>query len=184
MRRHLFASALSVALAVAMPSSASAALVPPKPSALADKPLLDVKADTNTGKIIATFPKPDEDGISGRYIYLTQLETGLGSAPIGLDRAAPTGSRILIFRRIGKKVAAEIENPKFVASTGTADEQKAVRDSFANSTVWMGDVVDNKPDGAFTVDLAGFLARDDLGVPQIVKKAGGGDFKLAPELSA
>ena len=70
--------------------------------------LVDVKPGTKSGKIIATLPKPDTDGISGRYIYLTQLETGLGSAPIGLDRAAPGGSRILVFRRIGKKVAAEI----------------------------------------------------------------------------
>src|SRR5206468_12889842 len=123
-------SALSIALAVAMTSSASAAPVP-KPSAPADKPLLDVKADTTTGKIIATFPKPDEDGISGRYIYLTQLGTGLGSAPIGLDRAAPTASRILVFRRIGKQVAAELENPKFVARRGTPEEQKDVRDAFA-----------------------------------------------------
>jgi Met-zincin/Domain of unknown function (DUF5117) len=172
---------LGLALCMAVPGQAAPAAVP---RAAAERPLLDVKADAKTGKIIATLPKPGPDGVSARYIYISQLETGLGSAPIGLDRAAPTGSRILIFRRIGKKVAAEIDNPKFVASTGTANEQKAVRDSFANSTIWMGDVVDNKPDGSFTVDLAGFLARDDLGVPQIVKRNGGGDFKLAPELSA
>ena len=128
--------------------------------------LLQVKADPATGKIIATFPKPDESGVAARYIYISQLETGLGSAPIGLDRAAPSGSRILVFRRIGKKVAAEIENPKFVASTGTTSEQKAVRQSFASSTIWMGEVVDTKADGSFTVDLAGFLARDDFNVPQ------------------
>jgi len=184
MRRHLFASALSIALAVAMTSSASAALVRSKPSAPADKPLLDVKADTQTGKIIATFPKPDEDGISGRYIYLTQLGTGLGSAPIGLDRAAPAPSRLLVFRRIGKKVAAELENPKFVASRGTPEEQKDVRDAFATSTIWMGDVVKTNPDGSYTVDLASFLARDDVDVPRAVKQGGGGDFKFAPELSA
>jgi len=184
MRRHLFASALSIALAVAMTSSASAALVRPKPSAPADKPLLAVKADTQTGKIIATFPKPDEDGISGRYIYLTQLGTGLGSAPIGLDRAAPAPSRLLVFRRIGKKVAAELENPKFVASRGTPEEQKDVRDAFATSTIWMGDVVKTNPDGSYTVDLASFLARDDVDVPRAVKQGGGGDFKFAPELSA
>jgi hypothetical protein len=149
-----------------------------------ETPLLDVQPDEKTGKIILTLPKPDADGVSGRYIYLTQLETGLGSAPIGLDRAAPAPSRILVFRRIGKKVAAEIENPKFVASSGTAEEQKDVRDAFATSTIWMGDVVDTKPDGSFTVDLAPFLARDDFDVPHAVKQGGGGDFKFAPELSA
>jgi len=173
----------ALAATVAVPTHVVAA--PAAKSVHADEvPLLEIKPDVKTGKIIATFPKPDEEGIAGRFIYLTQLETGLGSAPIGLDRAAPSNSRILVFRRIGKKVAAEIENPKFVASTGTPDERKAVRDAFANSTIWMGDVVDNKPDGSFTVDLAGFLARDDWGVPQIVKNAGGGDFRFASELSA
>ncbi|HUE78848.1 MAG TPA: zinc-dependent metalloprotease [Sphingomicrobium sp.] len=153
-------------------------------AAASEAPLLPVKADPITGKIIATLPKPDADGVSGRFIYLTQLETGLGSAPIGLDRAAPGNSRILVFRRIGKKVAAEIENPKFVASTGTADEQKAVRESFAGSTIWMGEVADSRGDGSFTVDLASFLARDDLGVTQAVKRGGGGDFKFVADLSA
>jgi hypothetical protein len=184
MRRQLFASAVCIALATAMASPSLAASVTTKASALAEKPLLDAKADAKTGKIILTLPKPDADGVSGRYIYLTQLETGLGSAPIGLDRAAPSSSRILVFRRIGKKVAAEIENPKFVASTGNPDEQKDVRDAFATSTIWMGDIADTKPDGSFTVDLAPFLSRDDFDVPHAVKQGGGGEFKFVPELSA
>ena len=184
MRRHLFASAVSIALAAAIAAPSPAAAAPAKVSAPAEKPLLDVKADAKTGKIILTLPKPDADGVSGRYIYLTQLETGLGSAPIGLDRAAPSSSRILVFRRIGKKVAAEIENPKFVASTGNPDEQKDVRDAFASSTIWMGDIADTKPDGSFTFDLAPFLSRDDFDVPHAVKQGGGGEFKFVPELSA
>ncbi|HET7576084.1 MAG TPA: zinc-dependent metalloprotease [Sphingomicrobium sp.] len=182
MRRCLFLCSLLLV------STASVAAPKVAPSTVAvkpadERPLLDVRADPKSGKIIATLPKPDADGFSGRYIYLTQLETGLGSAPIGLDRAAPSGSRILVFRRIGKKVAAEIENPKFVALTGTADEKLKVRDAFANSTIWMGDVIDTKADGSFTVDLASFIDRDDFGIPQIVKRGGGGDFKFAPELS-
>jgi hypothetical protein len=183
MHRHLFASSLSLALAMSL--AAPAASAPKAPvTAPAERLLLDVKADAKTGKIIATLPAPDADGVSGRYIYLTQLETGLGSAPIGLDKAQPGAARILVFRRIGKKVSAEIENPKFVALHGTADEQKAVRDAFATSTIWMGDIAETKPDGSFTVDLASFLARDDLGVPQVIKQGGGGTFAFVPELSA
>jgi hypothetical protein len=183
MRRQLFALSVSAAFLAVCASAAPAAPVH-SAAAVSERPLIDVRANAKTGKIIATLPKPGADGVSARYIYLTQLETGLGSAPIGLDRAAPGGSRILVFRRIGKKVAAEIENPKFVASTGTPAEKKDVRDAFANSTIWMGDVVDNKPDGSFTVDLASFLARDDFGIPQIVKRGGGGEFRFVPELSA
>ena len=35
-----------------------------------------------------------------------------------------------------------------------------------------------------TVDLAGFLARDDIGIARVIKNVGGGEFKFVPELSA
>ncbi|MFL6755490.1 MAG: zinc-dependent metalloprotease [Sphingomicrobium sp.] len=183
MRRRLSAFSLcfATAAALAAPATGAAPAVAVRP---AEKPLLDVKPDAKTGKIIASFRKPGDDGIAARYIYLTQLETGLGSAQILLDKATPGRSRIIVFRRIGKKVAAEIENSKFVATNGTADEQQGVRQAFPTSTIWMGDVVEAKPDGSFTVDLASFLARDDFDAATIIKKGGGGDFKYVPELSA
>jgi hypothetical protein len=183
MRRHLFASSLSLALVLALAQPAQAAPAS-ETSAPAEKSLLQVEPEPLTGKIIATFAKPDASGVSARYLYLTQLGTGLGSAPIGLDRAAASETRILVFRRIGKKVAAEVENSKFVASSGDPDEQHAVDTSFATSTLWMGDVIDTAKDGSYTVDLSGFLARDDLDIPKAIKNGGGGDFKFAPELSA
>ena len=185
MRRHLFASSISIALVLLLGDPARGA---PSPDATAttpaEKPLMDVKTDPLTGKIIATFPKPDANGVSARYIYLTQLGTGLGSAPIGLDRASASDTRILVFRRIGKKVAAEVENSKFVASSGDPDEQHAVDTSFATSTLWMGDVLNTAKDGSYTTDLAGFLARDDGGFAQAIKRGGGGEFRFVPELSA
>ena len=179
-----FTRLLLAALAASVAIPAHAAAPSPKATATQEPSLIDIKPDLKTGKIIATLPKPGVDGVSARYIYLTQIETGLGSASLGFDRGASSGTRILVFRRLGKKVAAEIENPKFVAANGTADEQAGVKRSFATSTIWMGDVVDNKPDGSFTVDLAPFLARDDLGIPQALKDGGGGDFRFVPELSA
>ena len=184
MRRRLLSSSISFALAMALAAPVSAAAPPATPAAAqAEKPLLKVDADPVSGKIVATFPKPDADGISARYIYLTQLETGLGSAPIGLDRATANESRILVFRRLGKKVAAEVENSKFTAS-GTDDEKRAARNSFATSTLWLGDVIKTNADGSYTVDLSGFLARDDLDVVAAIKRGGGGEFKFVPELSA
>jgi hypothetical protein len=184
MHRHLLRSSVSIGIAIAMAHPAGAASTATAPaSAKAEKPLLKVDSDPISGKIVATFPKPDSDGISARYIYLTQLETGLGSAPIGLDRATANETRILVFRRLGKKVAAEIENSKFTAS-GDEDEKKAARNSFATSTLWLGDVLKSLPDGSYTVDLSGFLARDDLDVVAAIKRGGGGDYKFVPELSA
>ena len=182
--RQLFASSFCLALVIAPCTSSHAAPAASPVTTNAERPLLDVKADPLSGKIIATFPKPDVNGVSARYIYLTQLGTGLGSAPIGLDRASASDTRILVFRRIGKKVAAEVENSKFIASSGDPDEQHAVDTSFATSTLWMGDVVSTAKNGSYTVDLAGFLARDDLNMARAIANGGGGDFKFAPELSA
>ena len=181
--RRLISSSVALALVLAVSVPAQAAVAPAADTIPAGKPLLKVDADKVTGKIVATLPKPDSDGVSARYIYLTQLETGLGSAPIGLDRATASETRILVFRRIGKKVAAEVENSKFVAS-GDPDEKRAARNSFATSTLWLGDVIKTLPDGSYTVDLAGFLARDDLDMVQAIKRGGGGDFKFVPDLSA
>ena len=169
MRRSLFASSLSLALVLASP-------------AWAEKALIDVKADTKTGKIVATFPKPGPGGVSARYIYLTQLETGLGSAPTQLDFGAASNSRILVFRRLGKKVVADVENSKFVSSSPA--EKLTTDHSFPSSPLWMGDVLKDLPDGSYQVDLAGFLARDDIGIARVIKNVGGGEFKFVPELSA
>jgi len=183
MRRRFLSSSISLALAMTLAAPASAAARATSATAQAERPLVRVDADPVSGKIVATLPKPDSEGISARYIYLTQLETGLGSAPIGLDRATANESRILVFRRLGKKVAAEVENSKFTAS-GSEDEKRAARNSFATSTLWLGDVIKTNPDGSYTVDLSGFLARDDLDVVAAIKRGGGGDFKFVPELSA
>src|SRR5690349_20296880 len=181
MHRHLFATSLSLGLVLALASQAHAAPVPAV-MANADKPLMDVKADVKTGKIIATFPKAGPDGVSVRYIYLTQLETGLGSAPTQLDFGAASNSRILVFRRLGKKVVADVENTKFVSSNPA--EQLTTLHSFPTSPLWMGDVVKDLPDGSYQVDLSTFLARDDLDVARVIKNIGGGEFKFVPELSA
>lgn len=124
--------------------------------------LLSVHVDRREGQVFLALPAPDADGLAGRYIYVSGLETGLGSAPIGLDRAVSQGSRMLVFRRVGNQVLAEVENLRFRAATGTREEQRAVRESFAYSTIWRGEVAAETADGGFLVDIASFLARDDL----------------------
>ena len=78
----------------------------------AQQGLLPVHVDRENGQIYLSLPAPDASGISGRYLYMSSLETGLGSAALGLDHAQSTGARLLVFRRIGRKIAAEIENPR------------------------------------------------------------------------
>ncbi|MFC7498217.1 zinc-dependent metalloprotease [Enterovirga sp. GCM10030262] len=145
--------------------------------------LLPVHVDRKDGRILLSLPAPDEDGISGRYLYVTALKTGLGSAVAGLDRALSGGSELLVFRRVGKKIVAEIENSRFRATSGTEAEQAAARDSFAYSTLWMGDIAAETADGRLLVDVSSFLTRDAIGIARALKDSVEKEFKLVPELT-
>jgi len=83
----LLASASAPALAIDPPAAALQ-------NTVAQDGLLPVHVDRRGGRILLTLPAPDADGISGRFIYVAALETGLGSAPIGLDRALSSGSTV------------------------------------------------------------------------------------------
>src|SRR3954463_7776666 len=179
---------LSQLLAAAAPGLAAPPAPAPAPAATNPasltevEGLLPVRVDKSGGGVFLSLPAPDAEGISGRFIYLTSLETGLGSAPIGLDRAQSSESRLLVFRRVGRKMIVEIENPRFRAAGAGPDVEEGVRRSFAYSTLWMGDVTE-QPDGRLLVDFSSFLTRDDLDIVGALKRGGGGEFKLVPELS-
>jgi hypothetical protein len=145
--------------------------------------LMPVYVDKDRGRILVALPKADASGASGRFLYVTALKTGLGSAPVGLDRARISQSKILVFRRIGAKVIAEYENPRFVAKGGSADEQAAARDAFAVSTVWAGKVEGTTPDGRVLIDLSTFLTRDAEDIAGDLQRSGERGFKIVPDLS-
>jgi hypothetical protein len=145
--------------------------------------LLPVYVDRDKGRILVALPKADAAGVSGRFLYVTSLKTGLGSAPVGLDRARLGRSQILVFRRIGQKVIAEYENPRFVAANASADEQAAAHDAFAVSTVWAGKVEGLTADGRVLVDLSGFLTRDVEDIAGDLQRAGERGYKIVPDLS-
>src|SRR5690606_35677151 len=141
---------------------------PPRPApqvlagTTAEEGLVPVHVDRANGRIFLTLPAPGQDGVAGRYLYVTSLGSGLGSAALGLDRAQSSGARLLVFRRIGRKIAAEIENPRFRASGADDSVANGVRVSFATSTIWMGDIAAIDNGGRLIVDITSFLARDDM----------------------
>jgi len=179
---------MKLALAALLLAAAAPALALDPPATVlqntvAQQGLLPVHVDARGGRILLSLPAPDAEGISGRFIYVTALETGLGSASLGLDRAQSSGSRLIVFRRVGRKLVAEIENPRFRASGAPAEEQEGVRRSFAYSTIWMGDIAAETADGRLLVDIASFLARDDLNIARALREQENGDYRLVPELS-
>ncbi len=145
--------------------------------------LVPVYADAAKGRILVALPAPGPDGVAGRYLYVSALKTGLGSAPVGLDRAKLGDTQVLVFRRVGPKVLAEFENPRFRAAGAPAAEQAAARDAFATSVVWTGQIAGTTPDGRLLVDLAGFLTRDVLGVADALKQGGEPGYKPVADLS-
>ncbi|MDB5668313.1 MAG: hypothetical protein JWL74_1263 [Alphaproteobacteria bacterium] len=145
--------------------------------------LVPVHVNRSTGKIYLELPRPDSDGFAGRYIYVTALETGLGSASIGLDRAVASDSRLLVFRRLGNRVLVEVENPRFRATGASEVEQRGVTEAFATSTLWTGEVAAERPNGNILVEISGFITRDDMNLAQRLREQEGGDYRLVPELS-
>ncbi len=145
--------------------------------------LIPVYVDAAKGRILLALPAPDSQGVAGRFIYVTALRTGLGSAPVGLDRARISDTQVLAFRRVGGRVLAEFENPRFRAAGAPAAEQAAAREAFATSVVWAGKVEATLPDGRLLVDIASFLTRDSIGVVDALKTSGEPGYKLVADLT-
>ncbi len=145
--------------------------------------LLPVYLDRKAGRVYVALRPTGSDGALGRFLYQVYLRTGLGSAPVGLDRSVGAETQIIAFRRSGKSVYAELENSGFRAERGDAAERAAVRESFAASTIWSAPLLAEDSDGSVLVDLSTFLMRDTLGVGDALAASKQGDFRPDAALS-
>ena len=125
--------------------------------------LLPTHVDKASGKILFTLPPAGADGVSARFLFTASLRTGLGAAPTMLERGRIGNTQVLAFRRIGKKVAAVFENPRFRATGADPLDPRGSGD-FATSVVWMGDVVATLADGSTVIDISDFLTGDVVGI--------------------
>ncbi|MCJ9429485.1 zinc-dependent metalloprotease [Kordiimonas marina] len=145
--------------------------------------LIETYVDSAKARVLVALPKPDEDGVAGRYVYAAYLTGGLGSNPMGLDHSLPGDSQIIDFKQIGDHVAAVIENTAFTAS-GAPEEAHAVKNSFARSIIWSTPIIaTDKKTGRLLIDLSGFLKRDAIGVAARLEARGQGHFKLDKDRS-
>jgi len=164
-------------------AAAGASAATTRGSSAADGALLPVETDTQAGKVFLLLPAPGPDGVSGRYLFTQSMKTGLGSAGIRIDRGMQGDTRILAFRRIGGKVAAVFENPRYRA-TGDAEVRKGATASFPFSTVAMLEIVgDASTGGALKVDLTPLLMSDAMNLAAALGTAAKG-YKLSDKLSA
>ena len=133
--------------------------------------------DAAEGKVWLEIDRLGED-----FIYVNWLSRGLGSNPVGLDRAQLGNTRLVRFERYGPKVLLEQPNVRYRALTDDPDERRAVEESFARSVLW-GAEVSAESDGVVLVDATDFLLRDAHGIAARLKAVGQGDFKVDPERS-
>jgi len=111
------------------------------------------------------------------FLFVNSLVTGLGSNDIGLDRGQLGDSRIVSFRRVGKRVYLIQPNLTYRADSDNPLEQRAVAESFAYSTLWGGDIAAEENGTAF-VDVSDFVFRDEHGVAQRLQRMDEGRYQL------
>ena len=164
----------------------AASAIAAKTAGLTARPgLLDLYVDAEVGKVMVRLPPARGDRRTiGDYIYYEGIVSGLGSNPVGLDRGQVGEPQLLRLRELGGKVLFELVNLRFRALTSSADEVRAVEDSFANSVIWSAEIVAHDADGGTLIDLGPFLLRDAHGIADRLAETGQGGFSVDRERSA
>ena len=117
------------------------------------------------------------------FIYIESLPAGIGSNDVGLDRGQLGRTRIVKWERSGPKVLLVEPNYDYRAVTNDIDEQRAVRESFAESVLWGFDVAAEE-DGHVLVDATSFFLHDAHDVAGTLKRTKQGNFHMDLSRSA
>jgi hypothetical protein len=130
--------------------------------------------DAKAGKLWLEIDKWNSE-----FLYVESLPAGLGSNDIGLDRGQLGQSHIVRFERTGPKVLLIASNYGFRANSDDVDERRAVKDAFAESTLW-GFEVAAEEGGRALVDATAFYLRDAHQIPGTLQRNQQGTFRLDP----
>ena len=134
--------------------------------------------DAKAGKIWLEIDKWNSE-----FLYVESLPAGIGSNDIGLDRGQLGQSSIVRFDRSGPRVLLVAPNYYFRAVSSNADERIAVKDAFAESTLW-GFEVTAEEGGRVLVDATNFFLRDVHQVTNVLQRTQQGSYRLDPSRSA
>src|SRR2546422_3762378 len=134
--------------------------------------------DAKAGKIWLEIDKWNTE-----FLYVESLPAGIGSNDIGLDRGQLGSSHIVRFERSGPRVLLIASNYGFRANTDNPDERRAVKDAFAESTLFGFEVAAEDGDRAL-VDATTFYLRDAHQIPGTLQRGQQGAFRLDPTRSA
>src|SRR5258708_3619135 len=130
--------------------------------------------DAKRGKIWLEIEKWNSE-----FLFVESLPAGIGSNDLGLDRGQLGQSHIVRFERTGPRILLTASNYGFRANSNDADERRAVRNAFAESTLW-GFEVAAEEGGRALVDATAFYLRDAHQIPGTLQRAQQGAFRLDP----
>src|SRR2546421_2234851 len=119
------------------------------------------------------------DRWNSEFLYVESLPAGIGSNDLGLDRGQLGQHHIVRFERTGPRVLLIASNEGFRAESESADERRAVKDAFAESTLWGFEVAAEEGTRAL-VDATAFYLRDVHGIPGTLQRNQQGQFRLDP----
>src|SRR5690242_11815539 len=134
--------------------------------------------DAKAGKIWLEIDKWNTE-----FLSVESLPAGIGSNDIGLDRGQLGQSFIVRFERVGPRVLLVAPNYDFRAITNNPDERLAVKDAFAESTLW-GFEVAAEDGNRVLVDATNFYLRDVHQVTNTLQRSQQGTYRLEPTRSA
>jgi len=134
--------------------------------------------DARAGKLWLEIDKWNTE-----FLYVESLPAGIGSNDIGLDRGQLGNSFVVRFDRTGPKVLLVAPNFDFRALTNNPDEKLAVKDAFAESTLWGFDVAAEEG-GRVLVDATTFYLRDVHQVTNTLQRGQQGIYRLDPSRCA
>jgi len=140
--------------------------------------LFDVYRDPAKGRVllgVRAFDAP--------FLLISSLPWAVGSNDIGLDRGQSGESHLVEFRRVGPRVLLVEDNTKFRASSSDPAEALSVRQAFAESVLWGGDVVAEQS-GEVLVDVSSLLLSDRHGVARRLAETQQGKYEIDDKRSA
>jgi hypothetical protein len=164
----------------AMPGGVVASMNPAVASATTQRfdGLLPLIWSESDGRLLLEIPHLDEE-----LIYVVSLPAGLGSNPVGLDRGELGTTRLVRFERVGPKVLLVEPNQRYRATSGDANEVRAVEDSFARS-VLAAFKVERESGSGVVVDATEFFLSDAHNVARRLRDSEQGSYVLDRNRSA
>ena len=120
------------------------------------------------------------------FLLVTSLPYGLGSNDVGLDRGQSGGSHLVEFRRIGGRIFLVEPNTRYRAISSDVRARDDVRQAFAESVLWAGDIVaeETTPSAHVLIDFSSYLLGDRHGIAARLKAAKQGDYGIDKDRSA